>query len=99
MKLPIAIDEAALAEFCRRHHVVRLSLFGSVLTERFGPTSDIDVLVVFDPEHVPGLIAMAGMEEELGQILGHKVDLRTAEDLSPHFREDVLHRAVVHYAA
>lgn len=99
MELPIKIDQAGVAAFCLRHHIRHLALFGSILTERFGPESDVDVLVEFDPAHIPGLIALAGMEEELGHLFGRKVDLRTKEDLSPHFRADVLHHALVQYAA
>ena len=86
--------------FCRRHHVHRLSLFGSVLREDFGEGSDIDVLVEFVPGHVPGLIRLAGMEIELGEILGRKVDLVTPGSVSPYFRDRVLREAVpLHDAA
>ena len=64
-----------------------MALFGSVLTDRFGPESDVDVLVEFDPEHVPGLIALSGMERELSEILGRKADMRTPNDLSRFFRD------------
>lgn len=87
-------------DFCRRHHVRRLSLFGSVLREDFGEESDIDVLVEFEPGHVPGLIRLAGMEIELGEILGRKVDLLTPLSVSPYFRDRVLKDAVpLHDAA
>jgi len=89
-----------IADFCRRHHVRRLSLFGSVLREDFGPESDIDVLVEFEPAHVPGFFALYDMEQELSAMAGgRKVDLRTPEDLSRYFRDDVLARAEVQYAA
>jgi len=58
-----------IADFCRRHHIRQLSLFGSVLRQDFRPDSDIDVLVEFEPGHIPGLLRLAGMENELGQIL------------------------------
>ncbi|MCD4687456.1 MAG: nucleotidyltransferase family protein [Anaerolineae bacterium] len=93
----ILIPQAALATFCQRHHIRRLSLFGSVLRDDFGPESDIDVLVEFQPGHVPGLITLAGMEIELSTLLGRKVDLRTPGDLSRYFRDDVLSHAQVQY--
>lgn len=94
----IHLDDARIAGFCRRHGIRRLSLFGSALTTRFGPESDVDVLVEFRAGRVPGLLRMAAMERELAAIIGRKVDLRTPEDLSRHFRADVLAKAEVHYA-
>ncbi|MFQ5789483.1 MAG: nucleotidyltransferase family protein [Acidobacteriota bacterium] len=88
-----------ITEFCQRHHIRKLALFGSVLREDFRPDSDIDVLVEFDPEHVPGFLGLARMERELSRVVGgRKVDLRTAEDLSRYFRDDVVATAEVHYA-
>jgi predicted nucleotidyltransferase len=84
----IAIDPETIAEFCRRHHIRRLALFGSVLREDFRPDSDVDVLVEFEPGHVPGL-AFFEMEMELSEILGRKVDLNTSQCLSPYFRGEV----------
>lgn len=94
----LSVDDVRIAEFCRTHGIRRLSIFGSALTERFGPDSDVDVLVEFRPGHVVGLLGMAGLEEELGRIFGRKVDLRTPEDLSRYFRNDVLRAAETHYA-
>lgn len=85
-------------EFCRRNHITKLSLFGSALRGDFREDSDIDLLVEFDPNHIPGLIRLAGMEIELTQILGRKVDLRTPQDLSRYFRQEVLSEAQVQYA-
>jgi len=99
MDLPIEIDREQIAAFCRKYHLTKLALFGSVLTDRFGPDSDVDVLVEFDPEHIPGLIALSGMERELSQILGRKADMRTPNDLSRYFRDQVLREAVIQYAA
>ena len=99
MSLQIQIDRAQIAEFCRRHHIKRLALFGSVLREDFRPDSDVDVLVEFEEGHVPGLITLAGMEIELSDLLGRKADLRTAEDLSRYFRDEVVGQAEVQYAA
>lgn len=98
MSAHIAIDHERIAGFCRRHHIRRLALFGSVLRDGFGPQSDVDVLVEFQPGHVPGL-AFFRMEDELSEILARKVDLNTPGFLSPHFREDVLREAEVHYVA
>jgi len=93
----ITIDRRKLKQFCRRHHIRRLAFFGSVLRDDFGPESDVDVLVEFEPEHVPGL-SFFSMEEELSRILSRKVDLNTAGFLSPHFRDQVLAEARVEYA-
>ena len=95
--LPIKIPPDQIADFCDRHHILKLSLFDSVLREDFDSDSDIDVLVEFELNHVPGLIRLAGIEIELTEILGRKVDLRTPEDLSYHFRQKVLDSALVQY--
>ena len=99
MSPQVVIDRARLAEFCRRHHVSKLSFFGSVLGETFRPDSDVDVLVEFEPEHVPGLLTLAGLEIKLSELLGRKADVRTAEDLSRYFRVEVVARAELLYAA
>lgn len=89
-----------IAQFCQRHHVRRLSLFGSVLRTDFGPRSDIDVLVEFESGHVPGFFGLFDMEEELSRLFGgRKVDLRTPQDLSRYFRNEVLAAAEVQYAS
>jgi predicted nucleotidyltransferase len=93
----IPIDQTRIAEFCRKHHIRRLSLFGSALREDFHPDSDVDVLVEFEPGHVPGL-AFFAMEMELSEILGRKVDLNTPSFISSHFRDQVLKEAQVQYA-
>ena len=98
MSVRIAIDREKIAEFCRRHHIRRLSLFGSVLRDDFGPDSDVDVLVEFETGHVPGL-AFFDMEAELSQILGRKVDLSTLQFLSRYFRDEVLNEAQEQYVA
>ena len=84
----ILVDQARITEFCRGRHIHRLALFGSVLREDFGPDSDIDVLVEFEPGHVPGL-AFFEIEQELSEILGRNVDLNTPGFLSPTFRDKV----------
>ncbi|MDX1980311.1 MAG: nucleotidyltransferase family protein [Bryobacteraceae bacterium] len=82
----------AIASLCQRHHIRRLSFFGSILRKDFSPVSDIDVLVEFEPGHTPGL-AFFEIEGELSGLLGRKVDLNTPQCLSPHFREEVLAEA------
>jgi len=99
MDLPIEIDREQLAAFCRKHHLTKLALFGSVLTNRFGPDSDVDVLFEYDPEHVPTLFDVVRMERELSEILGRKADMRTPRDLSRYFRDEVVQNAVVQYVA
>jgi len=94
----IEIPKEEIEGFCKRHHIRKLSLFGSALRDDFTPESDLDILVEFDPAHIPGLIRLAGMEIELTGLLGRKVDMRTAQDLSRYFREDVLSSAKVQYA-
>lgn len=97
-KVKISIPREQIAEFCRQHHICKLSLFGSVLRDDFRPDSDVDVLVEFEPDHIPGLIRFAGMELELSDILGgRKVDLNTPKFLSPYFRDEVLAEAEVQY--
>ncbi len=93
----ISVDSNVIADFCHRHHIRRLAFFGSVLRNDFGPESDVDVLVEFEPGHIPGLAFLA-MEEELAEILGRKVDLNTPGFLSPYFRDRVLAEAEVQYA-
>ncbi len=85
-------------DFCQHHHIHKLSLFGSVVRGEAGPDSDIDVLVEFERGHVPGLLRLAGIERELSDLLGAKVDMRTPEDLSRHFRHEVMAMAEVQYA-
>ena len=96
--MPIQFPKQEIEEFCKKHSIRKLSLFGSALRDDFTSESDLDILVEFDPAHIPGLIRLAGMELELGEILGRKVDMRTAQDLSPYFRKDVLSSAKVQYA-
>ena len=99
MAVHVTTDKRKIAAFCRAHHVRRLALFGSALRADFDPDSDVDVLVAFEPGHVPGFFRLARMERELSEAFGgRKVDLRTAEDLSRYFRDDVLAAAEVQYA-
>jgi len=89
-----------IAELCRRHHIRRLSLFGSVLRDDFRPDSDVDVLVEFETGFTPGFFGLYDIEQELSETIGHRsVDLKTPEDLSQYFRDDVMREAEVQYAA
>lgn len=97
-KVKVTIPQERIAEFCRRHHIKKLAIFGSALRADFRDDSDIDVLVEFDPDHIPGL-AFFAMQDELSEILGRKVDLNTPQCLSKYFREKVMKEAVAHYAA
>lgn len=97
-KSEIDISNEKLTEFCRKNYIRKLSIFGSFLRDDFNENSDIDILVEFQPDHIPGLITLAGMENELSSVLGRKVDMRTAEDLSRYFRNEVLESAEVKYA-
>jgi hypothetical protein len=94
----LKIPKDKIAEFCKKNHIRKLSLFGSALRDDFKPDSDVDVLVEFEPDHIPGFITLAGMEIELGEMMGRKVDLRTAQDLSPYFRQEVIDSAEIQYA-
>jgi predicted nucleotidyltransferase len=94
----IPVSKEKIAEFCQRHHINRLAFFGSVLRNDFGPQSDVDVLVEFDPEHIPGL-SFFRIQNELSQILGRKVDLNTCQSLSRYFRDQVLAEAEVQYSS
>lgn len=94
----INIPHNGLAAFCKKIHMRKLAIFGSVLRDDFRPESDVDVLVEFDPHHIPGYIRLAGMELELSQILGRKTDLNTPKMLSRYFRDQVFAQAEVQYA-
>jgi hypothetical protein len=95
----ISLPYDAIADFCRRHHIHRLAVFGSVLRDDFGPDSDVDVLVEFELGHCVGLITFAAMENELSDLIGRKVDLNTPSGLSPYFRDEALSEAETHYVA
>jgi uncharacterized protein len=97
MPARLALDAAQIEAFCRRHHIRKLALFGSVLRDDFRPDSDVDVLVEFEPDQTVGLFGLVGMEQELTEIVGRKVDLRTPGDLSHYFRQQVIDGAEVLY--
>ncbi len=94
----IEFPRERLAAFCRKNNIRRLSLFGSILRDDFSEDSDIDVLVEFEPGKTPSLLGMAGLEIELSEMLGRRVELRTPKDLSRYFRDEVLQKAEPQYA-
>lgn len=96
MRRGLNVSPEALGAFCRRHHIRKLSLFGSALRSDFGPEGDLDILVEFEPGHTPGL-AFFGMQDELSGLLGRQVDLNTPAFLSRYFRQNVLESARVQY--
>ena len=93
----IEIPRAQIARFCGQHHIRKLALFGSILTDRFRPDSDVDVLVEFDSDNSPSYFDLVGMEQELSAAIGRKVDLRTPQELSRYFRNRVVASAAVQY--
>ena len=95
--LNIDIPQDQITDFCREHHILQLSLFGSVLRNDFSTESDIDMLVEFDPGHTPGLVF--SMQRELSELIGRQVDLNTANDLDPSFRRVVLSEAQAVYGS
>ena len=97
MNPEVSIPKALLASFCRTRGIKRLAVFGSALRSDFGPESDVDLLVEFEPGRTPGLLGVAGMELDLSRMLGRKVDLRTPGDLSRYFRQQVIDEAQVQY--
>lgn len=97
-KAKIELPKEKIAEFCKRNHIRKLLLFGSVLHGDFRPDSDIDLLVEFDPAHIPGFFKLAHMERDLSELMGKKVDLRTPQELSRYFRDKVISEAEVQYA-
>ena len=95
----VHFDEGKLSEFCQRHGIRNLALFGSILSDHFGPASDVDFLVEFKPDQRVSLFDIGGMIVELSELIGRQVDLRTPRDLSRYFREDVIRTARPLYAA
>jgi predicted nucleotidyltransferase len=96
-KIPIRLPKSKIEKFCKKYHIVYLALFGSILTSRFSEESDIDILVKFDKKHIPHLLGIVRMESELTSIMGREVDLKTPNDLSRYFRDDVLAHAMIIY--
>ena len=99
MNTQLSVSKEQLASFCQKHGITWLAVFGSALRADIGPKSDLDVLVDFEPQRIPGLIALGGIQLELHDLFpGRNVDLRTPNDLSPYFRQEVLDAAEVQYA-
>lgn len=100
MRAGISVSKQAIADFCNKNGINRLSIFGSALRDDFRPSSDINILVEFEPDRIPGLLGIERMERELSDLFNwHRIDLRTPEDLSRYFRHRVLEEAEVQYAA
>lgn len=95
----IQLDEKEIKAFCRRHRIARLSLFGSILREDFGPQSDADFLVEFQPDRAVSLFDLGGMNMELREFLQRDVDIRTPQDLSGYFRDEIVKSARLLYDA
>lgn len=95
----VRFPEDEIAAFCQRNGVARLSLFGSILRDDFGPESDVDVLVEFLPGRTPGMFGFGDLILELSAMIGRRVDLRTPFDLSRFFRATVMRDAKVLHAA
>lgn len=99
MNANLPISRERIAAFCEANGVRRFAIFGSALRDDFHAESDVDVLVEFEPDRIPGLLGVARMERELSVLFaGRRVDLRTPEDLSRYFRQRVLEEAEVQYA-
>jgi uncharacterized protein len=95
----VKLHKDQIATFCKARHIRRLSIFGSALRSDFRPDSDIDFLVEFEPNHIPGLFGIARMERELSVLIGgRKADIRTPEDLSRYFHQQVMEEAELQYA-
>ena len=95
-KVRIRVPHQKLVKFCRNNHIKKLAFFGSVLRDDFGPQSDVDVLVEFEPEHIPGFFGLGRMEQELSDMLGgRKVDLVTPKFLNRRIRQRVLESAEI----
>lgn len=96
--MQISLNKPKIAAFCRKNHIQRLSVFGSALRSDFTANSDVDLLVEFEPGHVPGFFGIARLERELSSLMGgRRVDLRTPLDLSPEFRDAVTEEAQLQY--
>ena len=96
MDLEKFLSSELISKFCQKHHIQQFTFFGSAVRDDFGPHSDMDVLVEFEPGFTPGLDFFS-MEAELSDLLGRKVDLQTINFLSPEIRFSVLQEAVPAY--
>jgi len=93
----INITESQISDFCQSNHIRKFAFYGSVLRDDFRPDSDIDVLVEFEPNQPIGLMEVVRMERRLSELMGRKVDLRTPQDLSRYFRDEVVAEAEIMY--
>lgn len=98
-KTPIRLRKSKVETFCKKHHIIYLALFGSVLTSKFTDKSDVDILVKFEKKHIPHIFALVSIESELADIVGRRVDLKTPNDLSPYFRDEVVAQAKIIYGS
>jgi uncharacterized protein len=87
----------AIVRFCKTNHIRRIAVFGSAIRNELGPESDIDILVEFEEGHVPGFFGLSRMQNELSDAIGREVDLRTPDELSKYFRDDVVREAETQY--
>jgi predicted nucleotidyltransferase len=94
MKAKIKVPVSKIKKFCNSHHIKKFSLFGSVLTNRFNKNSDIDILVEFEKSHIPSFFGLADMQFELEKVFDRNVDIRTPNDLSIYFRDEVMSKAL-----
>ncbi len=98
LKNNITIDKQDISRLCKNYHISQLSVFGSALRDDFNDDSDIDILLEFEPNHIPGFFGLFDIEQALSNLLdGRKVDVRTPQDLSRHFRDKVIANAEVQY--
>jgi predicted nucleotidyltransferase len=97
MMLPVAIPQADIVSFCKRHHIRKLALFGSIMRDDFRPDSDIDMLIEFEPNRAVSLFELGGMQQEISELLGREVDLKTSGFLSRYFRQQVVNTAYTVY--
>jgi predicted nucleotidyltransferase len=96
----VSIPRHKIAEFCNRHRIRKLSLFGSATRDDFRPDSDVDLLVEFEPQAKVGFFKLYDLEQELSSLLdGRRIDINTPNSLSKYFRDEVLREAEVHYVA
>lgn len=97
MNYQLNTSDEQIAQYCTKNGIKKLSFFGSVLTDKFTSESDIDILVEFEDEKIPGLLALTRMERELSELFGRNVDLKTPAELSSYFRSEVVKEAEVKY--
>lgn len=97
MNPKIKISPKWLEKFCKENHIIKLALFGSVISSHFTDTSDVDILVEFDPKHIPGFFRFVDMQDALAKSLGREVDLKTPDDISKLFRNEVMQQSYLLY--